>query len=419
MKKIFLSIGLLLTVSMATVVFNSCGDDKDEPKKEVPTDPDDGTNPAIVVSSISLDKTSLTLSAGEDYTLKATVLPANATNKTIDWESSDNSKATVTKGKVTAVAVGTATITAKAGDKTATCLVTVTAAAEISIPTITTSIAKQITENSAVLGGEITNNGGSSITSRGVCYSETDPNPTISGSKAQISTTNNTFSFTLNGLTETTTYYVRAYATNSKGTGYGEVISFTTTEPVPVTGIVIGGITWAPKNIASPGVFATTEGSGGLLYQWNRKTGWNTTEYVIGPTLEDIHREWNTTPSTSSTWSSANNPCPAGWRVPTAQELETLKDHYKEYVYQNGTMGHTFGEGDAELFLPVPGWRFHTNQGMLIGGAIQNGTQSIYWSSTESTDYIYAYGLDLSKDGILVRGDINKATGASVRCVSK
>ena len=83
---------------------------------------------AIAVSEVKLNKTELTLKAGEDETLTATVLPDNATDKKVTWESSDKSIATVSSsGKVKAVKKGEATITAKAGDKTAQAKVTVLA----------------------------------------------------------------------------------------------------------------------------------------------------------------------------------------------------------------------------------------------------------------------------------------------------
>ena len=85
---------------------------------------------AIVVTSVTLDKTELALTVGDAAVqLKATVAPDNATDKTVTWTSDKPAVATVdATGKVTAVAVGEATITAKAGDKTATCKVTVKAA---------------------------------------------------------------------------------------------------------------------------------------------------------------------------------------------------------------------------------------------------------------------------------------------------
>ena len=79
----------------------------------------------VAVTSISLDKTTLTLTEGEEETLTATVKPDNATDKTVTWTSSSTSIATVKDGKVKGVKAGTAIITAKAGDKTATCKVTV------------------------------------------------------------------------------------------------------------------------------------------------------------------------------------------------------------------------------------------------------------------------------------------------------
>lgn len=79
------------------------------------------------VKSISLDKSSVELKEGEEVTLKATILPNNATNKSISWSSSDNSVATVKDGRVYAITAGSAIITATTADggKTATCSVTV------------------------------------------------------------------------------------------------------------------------------------------------------------------------------------------------------------------------------------------------------------------------------------------------------
>ena len=84
--------------------------------------------PAVAVTSVELDKTEINLYEEETYTLQATVKPDNATDKTITWASSKPDVATVgNDGKVTAVKEGTATITAKAGEKSATCKVTVIA----------------------------------------------------------------------------------------------------------------------------------------------------------------------------------------------------------------------------------------------------------------------------------------------------
>lgn len=89
-------------------------------------------NPAapadVKVESVTLNQSALSLETGEKATLTATVSPANATNKTVVWSSSDEQVATVKGGEVSALSAGTATITAAAGGKTATCTVTVTLA---------------------------------------------------------------------------------------------------------------------------------------------------------------------------------------------------------------------------------------------------------------------------------------------------
>ena len=82
----------------------------------------------VAVESVSLNKTSLTLVEGNSESLTATVTPDNATNKTVTWSSSNTAVATVENGVVKAVGAGTATITATAGEKSATCAVTVSAA---------------------------------------------------------------------------------------------------------------------------------------------------------------------------------------------------------------------------------------------------------------------------------------------------
>ena len=93
--------------------------------KQSTEDPDD----PIAVEGITLDKTTATVEEGATVTLTATVTPDNATDKTVTWSTSNEAIATVSGGVVTGVKAGEVTITAKAGDKSATCTVTVTAAA--------------------------------------------------------------------------------------------------------------------------------------------------------------------------------------------------------------------------------------------------------------------------------------------------
>jgi hypothetical protein len=95
-------------------------------------------------------------------------------------------------------------------------------------PEITTYAVTDITQSSAVSGRNITSNGGIPVTSRGVCWS-ISARPTIADNKTTDGSGSGPFSSDLTGLTSNTTYYLRAYATKSTGTTYGNEFSFTTT----------------------------------------------------------------------------------------------------------------------------------------------------------------------------------------------
>jgi uncharacterized protein (TIGR02145 family) len=99
---------------------------------------------------------------------------------------------------------------------------------DVSLPTLTTSNPSNPTINSVTSGGNITDGGGADITARGVCWS-TSTNPVASGSHTSDGTGTGSFTSNITGLTPGTKYYIRAYATNSAGTAYGNEVSFTTT----------------------------------------------------------------------------------------------------------------------------------------------------------------------------------------------
>ena len=96
------------------------------------------------------------------------------------------------------------------------------------LPTLSTASLTSITSVTATSGGNITDDGGAAITIRGVCWS-TSPGPLVSGNHTTDGTGSGVFTSNITGLTASTIYYVRAYATNSVGTAYGNEISFTTT----------------------------------------------------------------------------------------------------------------------------------------------------------------------------------------------
>lgn len=95
------------------------------------------------------------------------------------------------------------------------------------VPTVTTAAFTAPTGTTAKGGGNVTNNGGADVTARGIVYS-INPNPTVSGDKTSDGTGVGVFTSALSNLKGLTKYYVRAYATNSAGTGYGPQVEFTT-----------------------------------------------------------------------------------------------------------------------------------------------------------------------------------------------
>jgi plastocyanin len=97
----------------------------------------------------------------------------------------------------------------------------------VQLATLSTTVASSITSSTANSGGNITDDGGSAVTARGVCYGLT-ANPTVAGSHTTDGTDKGSFVSNLTGLTPSTLYFVRAYATNSSGTAYGNQVSLTT-----------------------------------------------------------------------------------------------------------------------------------------------------------------------------------------------
>jgi uncharacterized protein (TIGR02145 family) len=128
---------------------------------------------------------------------------------------------------------------------------------KLSTPTVTTATVSEITQTSAVSGGNVTNNGGDDVTARGICWSTTS-NPTITSSKTSNGTGNGSFTSNLTQLTSNTLYHIKAYATNSVGTAYGDELTFTTTAVIsavpdaPIIGTVTGGNAQASVAFTAP-----------------------------------------------------------------------------------------------------------------------------------------------------------------------
>jgi len=143
----------------------------------------------------------------------------------------------------------------------------------LSVPTVSTGSVSAITTDSATTSGEVTDDGGSSVTERGICWS-TSQNPDTSGNHASNGTGTGSYTVDLTGLNANTTYYVRAYAINSTGTAYGSEVSFTTNSSSPPT-VVTGSVTSVTTNSATASGNVTVEGSSAVT---ERGICWSTSQ---------------------------------------------------------------------------------------------------------------------------------------------
>lgn len=117
---------------------------------------------------------------------------------------------------------------------------------EAVLPTVKTTVVSDIKSKTALSGGEVLSDGGSTIIAKGVCWN-TSPNPTTSNNKTSEGVGVGNFTSPISNLTFLTKYYVRSYATNSIGTAYGDEIIFTTLNPIYLdpNGVTIKAYDWA------------------------------------------------------------------------------------------------------------------------------------------------------------------------------
>ncbi|MDE5612653.1 MAG: hypothetical protein K2I90_11630, partial [Odoribacter sp.] len=141
----------------------------------------------------------------------------------------------------------------------------------------------------------------------------------------------------------------------------------------PRKGVLYNGVCWAESNVDKPGTFAPTPLSYGMLYQWNSKKGWLATESIP---------DRNNQASVADHWESANDPCPAGWRIPTIEEAKTL-DHCKDcYRTVNDYEGYTYywsNNTSDTLWIPTFGYEIGHSATVAV-------SQCGYWSSSANVD---------------------------------
>ena len=301
----------------------------------------------------------------------------------------------------------------------------------VQLPTLTTASVSNIISTSALSGGNITNNGGATIIKRGVVWS-TIPNPTILDSMTNEGYGIGSFESEIIGLTPETKYYLRAYATNSSGTDYGNELSFTTTSsPVVVYG---GGVTDANGNTYQSVIIGTQEWMSENLRTTKYSDGTSIPNVTDGGEWSDLETgAWSHYENDSSQYEATYGKlynwyavetgklCPTGWHVPTDSEWTVLTD----YLAANGYSG---SEGTA--LKSTSGWNDDGNgtddYGWLglPGGSRYSpgdfggiGDYGDWWSSSQYiTGYAWIRYFHPSDDSVY-RNYFKKENGESVRCL--
>ena len=294
------------------------------------------------------------------------------------------------------------------------------------VPTITTSPISSITSNSAVSGGNITSDGGSPVTARGLVYG-TSPSPTLSNSVLNVGSGTGSFAGTISGLSPNTTYYVRSFATNSAGTAYGNEVSFTN----PCGAFVASGV-W--KNFMCHNLGAANTSADPFTPSWEINGGywqWGRKEMVAagpsgsgaGQANDGVVTGWTLVIPSSGSWSDVvktdNDPCPEGYRLPTRTQWEGLI--YNNVISNIGsswessstnyTTGKLFGNS---LFLPAAGARASPSNMPLF----LRGSEGLYWSSSESS-YFLSWHLSLRFSEATTYDHLGWPDGLSIRCIAE
>ena len=243
---------------------------------------DIGRNTCVIKSIVNTNNGYLILERGvcysldENPTIYSHILKANNTNSGIGEFQSDLSK--LIPGKRYYVRAYSTNTQATAYSQEIRTFKTL----EAVVPTITTKAVSNITATSALTGGDVTDEGGYSVTERGICYSNTKSTPTIDDLFIKSGTGLGKFDVNMTNLPNNRQYYIRAYAKTSFGVGYGQAIAFNTLSITAPTGVT----TLSPTNITHNSAYlnGSVSGDGGSSII---ERGFAYSTIVTSPTVND------------------------------------------------------------------------------------------------------------------------------------
>jgi uncharacterized protein (TIGR02145 family) len=261
-------------------------------------------------------------------------------------------------------------------------------ATNVAVPKLGTIDISSISSSSAISGGRIINDGGAPISETGVCWN-TAGTPTISDNRTNDDISSVNFVSSIKGLEGYQTYYVRAYATNSSGTGYGNQIKFTTPSVLTVTDydgnvyntVTIGTQVWLAENLRTIHyrngdrinyLSANNDSIANIkigIYQWYN-------DNINNRNVYGALYNWHAI-------KDSRNLCPTGWHIPSKMEWTTL------ITFLGGTnvAGGKMKEGGSSRFnaLLAGGGRF---------GGSGSGATINYYTDIESCARFHSSSLD-------------------------
>lgn len=280
-----------------------------------------------------------------------------------------------------------------------------------------------ITHNSALCGGTIDNEGTGTITERGICWS-INIDPTIHDNKVEIGAGAGSFTSTLSQLNGGTIYYVRAYAVNLAGVGYGMTMSFTTLL-ADIEGniyqiVKIGNQTWMKENLKvkkynnGDPILTTSPHNLDISSEVSPKYHW-----AYAGNDNNV-----ATYGRLYTWYAATDNrkiCPVGWHVPTDEEWTTLANHLGGVTVAGGKLKES---GTSHWSTPNTSASNESGFTALPSGdRIYNGAYfdlnnyGNWWSSTLSSSNIGWYIYLGFNSGEMTKHKNSAQDGFSIRCV--
>ena len=380
----------------------------------------------VHVTGVSINQPAADMIVGDRITLSATVLPDDASDKSVSWSSSDSNVATVSNaGEVAAVGAGrtTITVTTVDGRLSDECVVSVSA---YTID-VTTLEAQDIGFSKATLRGTAVRHTNESnppsMGGRFVYGTVSDPEQLkASGSlvSAQYWGSDNIYTKVLSGLKSGTTYYYMAAVECNGELVYGQVESFSTEALAEPEAVDLGlSVKWASFNVG-----ATKESQTGFYFQWGDQDvpdEYSWSEYSLctgsaGTIFKYKASDGKTVLDPED--DIATNLLGDGWRMPTKEECAELGDDTKvmwQPVTVNGITGTriTSKTTDNSIFIPL--------SGVISGTSTSNTNFAYVWTSTVSSNGSYSYAWVLtasSSSGKPYTGNqTSRKDGCTVRAV--